>query len=148
MPVLNRVQQSPIGKRIVSERFWSVVGNGFSKMFTFIAIFFVAIILEKEAFGEFGLVRATTSMFVTFSSFGMGLTATKYIAELLHSDKERIDRIIGLNYLLSFFVSLVIATIFYFSIPQICETLLNASGLVDEMKCGALLLFLMTFMSI
>jgi O-antigen/teichoic acid export membrane protein len=108
---------------------------------------FVARILGKEAFGEFGLVRATASMFVTFSSFGMGLTATKYISELLHSDKERVGRIIGLNYLLSFFVSLVITVIFYFSIPQICETLLNASGLVDEMKWGALLLFLMTFMS-
>jgi hypothetical protein len=31
-PILNRVQQSPIGKRIVSGTFWSVVGNGFGKL--------------------------------------------------------------------------------------------------------------------
>jgi O-antigen/teichoic acid export membrane protein len=107
----------------------------------------VARILGKEAFGEFGLIRSTASMFVTFSSFGMGLTATKYIAELLHSDKERVGRIIGLNYLLSFFFAFVVATIFYFSIPQICATLVKAPNLVNEMRWGALLLFLSTFIS-
>jgi O-antigen/teichoic acid export membrane protein len=144
---LNRVQQSPIGKRIVSGTFWSVVGNGFGKMFTFIAMIFVARILGKEAFGEFGLVRSTAMTFVTFSSFGIGLTATKYIAELLHSDKERVGRIIGLNYLLSFFMSLIITVIFYFSIPGLCKLVLNAPNLVNEMRWGALSLFLMTFMS-
>jgi O-antigen/teichoic acid export membrane protein len=146
-PILNRVQSSPIGKRLASGTFWSIVGNGLGRSLTFIAMILVARILGKEAFGEFGLVRSTASMFVTFSSFGMGLTATKYIAELLHSDKERVGRIIGLNYLLSFFFSTVVATIFYFSIPQFCETILSAPGLVSEMKWGALLLFLLTFMS-
>ncbi|MDR0704067.1 MAG: oligosaccharide flippase family protein [Planctomycetaceae bacterium] len=146
-PVLNRVQQSPIGKRIASGIFWSVVGHGLGRGLTFVAMVLVARILGKETFGEFGLVRATASMFVIFSSFGMGLTATKYIAELLQSDKERVGRIIGLNYSLSFFLSLVITTIFYFSIPQLCETLLNAPDLVHEMRWGALLLFLLTFTS-
>jgi O-antigen/teichoic acid export membrane protein len=141
------VQKSPIGKRLASGTFWSVVGNGLGKAFTFIAMVLVARILGKEAFGEFGLVRSTASMFVTFSSFGMGLTATKYISELLHSDKERVGRIIGLNYLLSFFVSLIIAAVFYFCVPRMCEIMLKAPALVNEMRWGALLLFLMTFMS-
>jgi O-antigen/teichoic acid export membrane protein len=107
----------------------------------------VARILGREAFGDFGLVRATAAMFVTFSSFGMGLTAMKYISELLRSDKERVGRIIGLNYLLSFVVSLVIAVVFYLCVPRICEVTLKAPRIVDEMRWGALLLFLMTFMS-
>jgi O-antigen/teichoic acid export membrane protein len=128
------VQQSPIGKRLVSGTFWSVVGNGFGKVFTFIAMILVARILGKEAFGDFGLVRSTASMFITFSSFGMGLTATKYIAEMLHSDKVRVGRIIGLNYLLSFFVSLIIAAIFYLCIPRICEVILKSPDIVNEMR--------------
>jgi O-antigen/teichoic acid export membrane protein len=124
-----------------------MLGNGLGRCLTFIATVIVARVLGRDTFGEFGLVKSTAAMFVTFSSFGMGLTATKYISEILQSDKERVGRIIGLNYLLSFFVSLVIAIAFYFCIPQICEVMINAPGLVNEMRWGALLLFLMTFMS-
>jgi O-antigen/teichoic acid export membrane protein len=144
-PVLNRVQRSPIGKQIVSGAFWSVVGNGFGKVFTFIAIIFVARILGKEAFGEFGLVRSTATMFVAFSSFGMGLTATKYIAELLYTDKERTGRIIGLTYVFTFFTSLLVAIIFYLVSPWICETQLSKPELTNVMRLGSVLLFLMTF---
>jgi O-antigen/teichoic acid export membrane protein len=143
---LNRVQNSPIGKRIVSGTFWSVVGNGFGKVFTFIAMVLVARILGKEAFGEFGLVRSTAMTFVTFSSFGMGITATKYIAELLHTDKERTGRIIGLTYVFTFFTSLFIAIVFYLISPWLCETQLNKPELTNVMQLGAVLLFLMTFM--
>jgi O-antigen/teichoic acid export membrane protein len=143
---LNRVQHSPIGKRIVSGTFWSVVGNGFGKLFTFIAMVLVARILGKEAFGEFGLVRSTATMFVAVSSFGMGLTATKYIAELLHTDKERTGRIIGLTYVFTFFTSLLVAIMFYLISPWICETQLNKPELTNVMQLGAVLLFLMTFM--
>jgi O-antigen/teichoic acid export membrane protein len=140
------VQQSPVGKRIVSGTFWLVLGNGFGRGLTFIAMIFVARILGKESFGEFGLVRSTAMTFVTFSSFGKGITATKYIAELLPSDKERVGRIIGLSYIFTFLMSLVISVIFYFAVPYICETQLNAGQLTDAMKLGAVLLFLSTFM--
>jgi O-antigen/teichoic acid export membrane protein len=145
-PFLNRVQQSPIGKRIVSGTFWLVVGNGFGKVFTFIAMVLVARILGKEAFGEFGLVRSTASMFVAFSSFGMGLTATKYIAELLHTDKERTGRIIGLTYVFTFFTSLIVAIAFYLISPWLCETQLGKPELTNIIQWGAILLFLMAFM--
>jgi O-antigen/teichoic acid export membrane protein len=143
---LNRVQQSPIGKRIVSGTFWSVIGNGFGKLFTFIAMVLVARILGKEAFGEFGLIRSTAMTFVAFSSFGMGLTATKYIAELLHKDKERTGRIIGLTYVFTFFIALFVAILFYLISPWLCETQLGKPELTNVLQWGAILLFLMTFM--
>jgi O-antigen/teichoic acid export membrane protein len=145
-PVLNRVQQSPIGKRIVSGTFWSVFGNGFGRLFTFIAMVCVARILGKEAFGEFGLVRSTATAFVTFSSFGMGITATKYIAELLHTDKERTGRIVGLSYIFTIISSFFIAILFYVLSPWLCEIWLKAPHLTNAMQLGSILLFLMTFM--
>jgi O-antigen/teichoic acid export membrane protein len=141
---LNRVQQSPIGKRIVSGTFWFVVGNGFGKMFTFIAMVLVAKILGKEAFGEFGLVRSTAMTFVAFSSFGMGITATKYIAELLHTDKERTGRIISLTYWFTIISSFLVSVLFYCLVPWLCETKLNAPDLIPVMKLSAVLLFLTT----
>jgi O-antigen/teichoic acid export membrane protein len=140
------VQQSPIGKRIVSGTFWSVIGNGLGKTFTFIAIIFVIRILGKEVFGEFGLIRSTATTFVVFSNFGMGLTATKYIAELLQTDKERVGRIISLTYLFTFFTSLIVAIAFYFAVPWFYESQLNTPHLTEVMRLGAVLLFLSTFM--
>jgi O-antigen/teichoic acid export membrane protein len=103
--------------------------------------------LGKETFGDFGLVQSTAATFVTFSGFGLGATATKYIAELVHTDKLRTGRIIGLNYLFTFFSSAIVAIIFYFSVPWICEANIDAVHLINELRWGALLLFLMTFMS-
>jgi O-antigen/teichoic acid export membrane protein len=77
--------------------------------------------LRKETFGDFGLVQSTVADFATFSGFGIGATATKYIAELVHTDKLRTGRIIGLNYLFTFFSSAIVAIVFYFSVPWICE---------------------------
>jgi O-antigen/teichoic acid export membrane protein len=143
---LNRVQQSPIGKRIASGTFWSVIGNGFGKVFTFIAMVFVVRILGKEAFGDFGFIRSTAMTFVTFSSFGMGMTVIKYIAELRYTDKERTGRIIGLTYVFTFFTSLIVAIIFYLVSPWLCEMQLGKPELTNVMQLGAILLFLMTFM--
>jgi O-antigen/teichoic acid export membrane protein len=144
-PFLNRVQQSPIGKRIVGGMFWSIVGNGFGKVFTLIAMIFISRILGKEQFGEFGLIRSTAETFMMFGCLGLNITSTKYIAEFLHTDKEKIGRIISLNYLFTFGTSAVVATFFWYCIPYLCETKLNAPQLSCEMQWGTLLLFLIAF---
>jgi O-antigen/teichoic acid export membrane protein len=144
---VNRVQQSPIGKRIVGGAFWLIIGNGIGKAFTFIAMIFVARILGKEAFGDFGLVQSTAVTFIAFSGFALGSTSTKYIAEFLHSDKERVGRIIGLNYLFTIFSSFIVAGIFYFCVPWVCETKLQSPHLISVMRLGSLYLFMVSLMS-
>lgn len=143
-PVFDRVKYSPIGKQVLSGAFWSVLGTGLARGLTFCMMVLIARILGKEVFGEFGLVRATATMFLAFSTFGMGVTATKYIAEMLATDKDRTGRIIGLSYLFTVFSSFVVAVVFYFAAPWLCENRLNAPGLVGPMRLGALLLFITT----
>ena len=143
--LLERIEQSPVAKRIVSGAFWLVLGNGLARGLGFISLVLVARILGPKTFGEFGLIKSTALTFVTFSSFGMGLTATKYIAELLPSDKERVGRIIGLNYLFTFFSSSVVAMAFWIAAPWLCDSVLQSPHLVGLMRLGAVLLFLTTF---
>ena len=144
--ILDRVKASPIGRRIASGAFWAVLGGGLAGVFSFLSMILVARILGKELFGEFGLVRSTAMTFVTFSSFGMGLTATKYIAELLQKDKERVGRIIGLSYLFTLLTSLLVAVTFYLAVPWLCETQLQAPHLAGVMKLGAVMLFISAIM--
>jgi len=144
-PILNRVKTSLIGRRIASGAFWSVLGNGVGKGLTFLSMVLVARILGPKTFGEFGLVRSTAMTFAVLSSSGMGWTATKYIAELLPSDKERVGRIIGMNYIFTGVSSLLVAVVFWFAAPWVCNSVLQSSHLSGMMRLGAVLLFLMTF---
>ena len=142
---LSRISHSPMARRIASGTLWSILGKGIGKGSTFVSMVLIARILGKEAFGDFGLIKSTAVTFVTFSAFGVGLTATKYIAEFLHSDKERVGRIVGLSYFFTFFSSLVVASAFWLAVPWLCVSVLQSPHLVGLMRLGAVLLFLATF---
>jgi O-antigen/teichoic acid export membrane protein len=146
-PLLNRAQQSPIGKRIVSGTFWSVVGSGIGKVFMFVAMVFVARILGTQHYGELGLVRSVTDIFIGFSGFGLGVTATAYIAELLKHDKQRVGRIIGLCYLFTLLTCFLSAVILYFAAPLVCDSsMIHAPHLIGEWRISIIMLIFMTFM--
>ena len=61
-----------------------------------IASMVVARILGKNEFGELGMIQSTVGMLGVFAGFGLGLTATKHVAELKHSNPERTGRILSL----------------------------------------------------
>jgi O-antigen/teichoic acid export membrane protein len=143
---LNRVQQSSVGKRFASGTFWSVIGNGVGKGSMFVGMVIVARILGTQLYGEFGLIRSVTDVFIGLSSFGVGTTATAYIAELLENDKRRVGRIIGLCYWFTFITCLLAAVGLYFVAPLICNSsMLKAPHLIEELRISILMLVSMTF---
>jgi len=146
-PTFDRIGGSALGRKVASGAFWSVLGGGLARGLGFLSMLLVARILGKELFGEFGLVRSTATTFIAFSGFGMGVTVTKYIAELLQKERERVGRIIGLSYLFTFLTSLFVAGVFYLAVPWLCETQLQAPHLIGVMKLGAVMLFLSTMAS-
>ena len=146
-PMLDRLKGSPIGRRIVGNSFWSVAGSGTAKAFVLLALLLTARLLGKELNGQFGFIRATALAFVAFSSFGIGIAMTKHIAELFQTDRERTARIIGLGFGFSFISAFLVATLFWFAAPWLCEERLHAPHLLVDMRIGAVLLFFITFVS-
>ncbi len=53
-------------------------------------------LLGKTSFGALSMIQSTVGMFGVFAGMGLGLTATKYVAELRNQNKERAGRILGL----------------------------------------------------
>lgn len=53
-------------------------------------------ILGESRFGEFGIVRSTLLMLGVLAGSGMGVVATKYVAEYRDTDRECAGRMIGL----------------------------------------------------
>lgn len=79
---------------LFKDSFWSLLGNVFGKGLALIASVFIARMLGKDVFGMYGLIRTTLLGVAVFSTFGLGLTATKFIAEYIQNKNGKLKLII------------------------------------------------------
>ena len=112
-----------------------------------ISMILVARILGNIVYGEFCLIRSTVNGFVVLASFGMGRTATKYVAEYAATDKVRVGRVIALNYVFSFISSAVVAAFFCWAAPLFYRDVPEAARLIPEARLSSILLVLSAFVS-
>jgi O-antigen/teichoic acid export membrane protein len=83
--------------RFARGAFWSLLGMGIAQGLALVAAIITARLLGKVAFGEFGMVTGTVGAFGILAGLGLGLTATKYVAEHRSTDPVRAGRILGLS---------------------------------------------------
>jgi O-antigen/teichoic acid export membrane protein len=140
--LLNRIEASDIGYRLVRGVFWSMAGIAISRGLMMIASIFVARLLGKTVYGELGMVQSTVGMLGVFAGFGLGLTATKHVAEFRQSDPERTGRIIALSWAVAFVTgSLMALTLFIFS-PWLAAHAINAPQLAGVLRISAIIMFI------
>ncbi|MBK7250111.1 MAG: oligosaccharide flippase family protein [Gammaproteobacteria bacterium] len=66
-----------------------------------LSLVLVARIIGRAGYGEFGLIRTTIMMFVSFGGLGLGLTANRFVAQYRHRDKPHSGEIITTSYALA-----------------------------------------------
>lgn len=141
-PFWKRIETSEIGSRLAKGIFWSIFGSVISRGLTLCATVLVARMLGKTVYGELGMIQSTVGMFGVFAGFGLGLTATKYVAEFRQSDQERTGRILALSGIFSFGTGGFMAITLLIFAPWLAEHTINAPHLVGVLRVGALLLFI------
>lgn len=139
---INRIESSPLGYRLAKGAFWSLAGAIISRSLALLSSIIVARILGKEGFGELGIIQSTIGMFGVFAGFGLGLTATKHVAEFKNKDPERTGRIIGLSNVSAIISGGVMALILIIIAPWLASKTLAAPHLAEYLQIGAGLLFL------
>jgi O-antigen/teichoic acid export membrane protein len=107
-----------------------------------LASILVARLLGQTVFGEFGMIRSTVSMFVVFAGFGLGMTATKHIAEHYRSDPGRAGRIWAISEGFALASGVLIAILVILFAPWLAESTINAPHLVPEIRIGACILLI------
>lgn len=75
--ILTRIKKSPLAR----DSFWALFGNAVGRGLSLIAAMAIARFLGSNAYGEYGMIKGTLLSIAIFSSFGLGYTATKFIAE-------------------------------------------------------------------
>ena len=141
-PLFDRIEASPIGSRLARGVFWSMAGSIISRGLMLCATILVARILGKTVYGELGMIQSTVGMFGVFAGFGLGLTATKHVAEFRLKDPERAGRIIGLSSLFAILTGGLMALGLFIFAPWLAANTINAPHLSGVLRIGALILLI------
>jgi len=141
-PYWSRIESSDIGSRLAGGAFWVLAGSIISRGLMLCATILVARFLGKTVYGELGMIQSTIGMFGVFAGFGLGLTATKHVAEFRTTAPERAGRIIAISGLFAMFSGGVIATSLLIFAPWLAEHTINAPHLTNVLRIGAIILFI------
>jgi O-antigen/teichoic acid export membrane protein len=91
-------------------------------------------------YGEFGIALSSIDLFAVFAGMALGVTATKYIAELRGKDPERAGRIIAVSTILASFGGGAAAIALFFLAPWAASHMLAAPQLTGPLRIGTLAL--------
>src|SRR5436190_11960268 len=97
-------------------------------------------LLGRSVYGEFGMIQSTVDAFGTFAGLGLGLTATKYVAQYRQSDPARAGRILALSGLVAMSSAGLIALALIGFAPWLATHTLNAPQLSNALRVGSLIL--------
>jgi O-antigen/teichoic acid export membrane protein len=121
---------------------WSLIGTVISQALGLATSVVTARFLGKTGFGELGMINSTVGMFGIFAGLGLGLTTTKFVAELRATDSDRAGRIIGLSSTVAVISGGLITLGLILFAPLLAASILHAPHLVTELRIGSLLLLL------
>lgn len=128
--------------------FWNLISALASQGFPMIAAIIAARLLGKFGYGQLGMVNSTVILFSTFAGLGLGITATKYIAQLHQTDPERTGRIMGLTNLFGLASGVVMCIILFVMAPWLAANTLAAPDLEPALRIASLLLIFNTMVGI
>ena len=109
-----------------------------------LANIFVARIVSLEEYGQVGILQTTVAMVGAFSGFGLGLTATKFIADNREKNSHKTGNIISLVFIVSVFSALIFSSLLFFNSAFISSNILNEENLVQALRISSLALFFST----
>jgi len=130
-----------LSQRLAHGVMWGVLGGVGAKVFTLLASVITARILGKVGFGEYGMAISTVGLFGSFAGLGLGITATKCVAEYREKDPAKAERILGLSAAVSFVSAGAMALVLFLGAPYIAAKTLAAPHLAPALKACSLMLF-------
>lgn len=99
--------------RIAHDSSWAVVGSAVSKCAAMVVSIIIARLLGVESFGEYGMVKSTLFYIAVFSTFGLGSTATRYMAQCENNDYHSISDIIRNSISITLITSSIMAVLLF-----------------------------------
>jgi O-antigen/teichoic acid export membrane protein len=116
---------------------WTFAGTAISQALAMVAAIVTARLLGRGGYGEYGMVAGTLQNAGILAGLGLGLTATKFVAELKSSDPARASRLLALTVRVSTVAGLASALAVFAAADVVAARALNAPQLADVLRLGA-----------
>lgn len=136
-----RLARSPIGNRLIRGTFWTLIGTILSRGLGLMSSLIIARILSRAELGELGIIQSTVGLFGTFAGLGMGMTATKFVAERRRVDPIGAGEILSLSRSIAWITGGVMALILIAAAPLLAREALAAPKLTSYLRIAAPMLF-------
>ena len=120
-----------LSNRFNSGILWNLIATIFTQGSVFLTAIFLARILGKETFGEFGMIQSTLLTLVGLAQIATGITATKYVAEFRLVDKKRAGRVLGLCSIMTIISGLIATFLLIVSASFLAENVFKAPHLTN-----------------
>lgn len=147
-PIRLKIVQSPQVLRMANGAFWSLSGALLSRGLALVSSIIIARFLGAKGYGEFGIIQSTIGMFGMFAGLGLGMTATKYIAQYRDTDKEKTENIIALTALVASITSAIVSILLFYFSGWLATKTLAAPHLSSILQIGALYLFFLSIIGL
>ncbi|WP_163929940.1 oligosaccharide flippase family protein [Paraferrimonas sp. SM1919] len=138
---VNEIKDSEVGSGLALSIFWSMAGAIISRGLMLCSMIIVARLLGSASYGELGMIQSTVSMIGVIAGFGLGLMATKYIAQFRQKDLQKTGRVIAIARLISLASGTLMALSLFVLSPWLASNSLNAPHLELCLKIGSLIVF-------
>lgn len=135
-------QPASLMSRLARGTAWSLTGVAVSRSLTLLASVLVARVLGRDGFGALGVVQSTVAMLQVFAGFGLGMTATKYVAQYCRKDAARAGQVIALSQMVALLTGSIGTTALYFGADWLAVRTLAAPQLAPVLRIGSPMLLL------
>lgn len=137
-PFWQRLCRSQLAYRMMHGTFWSSLGAGSTQLMMLVTSVVAARLLGRQQFGQYGVLMTTLGMFGVVAGFGIGATATRYIAKFRATDRERTGRVIGLSRLVAAMTGGLATLALFFGAPLLATRMLAAPELTSLLQLGSI----------
>ncbi len=129
-------------RRLAVGTFWNLTGTVVSRVLMLAAAVATARLLRREGFGELNMVRSTVGMLGVFAGLGLGLTATKHVAEHRERAPARAGRVLALCVVFATVAGAVMSAALLVFAPVLAASVLDAPHLSPILRLASGLLLL------
>jgi O-antigen/teichoic acid export membrane protein len=132
--VLSAVASDSITTRFAIGAFWALVGAVVSRGLTLASSVLAGRLLGTTGFGEIGMVQSTQGLFGVVAGAGLGLAATKFVAEFRSTDPARTGRCVTLATGIALVSGALVALVLLALSGVMAATVLSAPHLTAELR--------------
>lgn len=140
--IRTRLGRSPLARRFASGMFWTTVNGVVSRVLSLASGIVLARIFGSSEYGAYGMIQGTVGMFGAFSGFGIGLTATKHVAEYRDGRNGETADVIALSSSVALISGALFSAVLYLAAGTLANRLLGAPHMERPLRISALLLLL------